>query len=29
MNPKDINQVVKHNKASMNRQKRSDDELDG
>ena len=28
MNPEDINQVVKHNKASMNRQKRSDDELD-
>ncbi|MGN7762611.1 hypothetical protein [Paenibacillus sp. 22594] len=29
MNPGDINQVVKHNKSSMNRQKRSDDELDG
>lgn len=29
INPEDINQVVKHNKSSMNRQKRSDDELDG
>ncbi|WP_200905935.1 hypothetical protein [Paenibacillus sp. IHB B 3415] len=29
MNPEDINQVVKHNKSSMNMQKRSDDELDG
>ncbi|QUL56251.1 hypothetical protein KDC22_06980 [Paenibacillus tritici] len=29
MNPEDINQVVKHNQSSMNRQKRSDDELDG
>lgn len=29
MNPNDVNQVVKHNKASVNRQKRSDDELDG
>ncbi|ULO06236.1 hypothetical protein H1230_24900 [Paenibacillus sp. 19GGS1-52] len=29
MNPNDVNQVVKYNKASVNRQKRSDDELDG